>query len=43
MRGGGGGYLKAWGAINHFEIPLTGIKAHILRHNPKKRYPYPAL
>jgi hypothetical protein len=29
-------YSKAYGAINHFEIPLRGIKAPIIGHTEKK-------
>ena len=27
---------KAYGSINHFEIPLSGIRGHVIGHNQKK-------
>ncbi len=27
---------KAYGSINHFEIPLSGIRGHVTGHNQKK-------
>jgi len=31
---------KAYGAINHFEIPPSGIQTHVRGHN-KKKIPIP--
>jgi hypothetical protein len=31
---------KAYGAINHFEIPPSGIQTHVIGHN-KKKIPIP--